>query len=216
MKYNNAIFNYCLLLFIYVFIYFILFCYQTHLLRVTFKFTTTVCDLFVFFSLKSKYHLIFHADKYWHSEENWNYVFFIVLLILSKKLYSLLFCLSRPLISQCHLGKQEVVRQKPFQIIFFFLLGFYCNAALQSCLFITVSNGFFIVAFSCSERSRFQSRQRSRDGNFFSWTIWNVDVCHQCWKAWSYLRTTDLNEWVLQLRGRAWGTRLRTEISWQG
>ena len=49
MKYNNAIFNYCLLLFIYVFIYFILFCYQTHLLRVTFKFTTTVCDSFVFF-----------------------------------------------------------------------------------------------------------------------------------------------------------------------
>ena len=49
MKYNNAIFNYCLLLFIYVFIYFILFCYQTHLLRVTFNFTTTVCDSFFFF-----------------------------------------------------------------------------------------------------------------------------------------------------------------------
>ena len=148
-----------------------------------------LCDSFVFFSLKSNYHLIFHADKYWHSEENWNYVFFIVLLILSKKLYSLLFCLSRPLISQCHLGKQEVVRQKRSQIIFF-LFGFYCNAALQSCLFITGFNGFFIVAFSCSERSRFHSRQRSRDGNFFSWTMWNLDVCHQCWKAWSYLRTT--------------------------
>ena len=161
------------------------------------------CVIHFFFSLKSKYHLIFHADKYWHSEENWNYVFFIVLLILSKKLYSLLFCLSRPLISQCHLGKQEVVRQKRSQIIFF-LFGFYCNAALQSCLFITGFNGFFIVAFSCSERSRFHSRQRSRDGNFFSWTIWNLDVCHQYWKAWSYLRTTDLMEWVLQLRGRAW------------
>ena len=47
---------------------------------------------------------------------------FIVLLILSKKLYSLLFCLSRPLINQCRLCKQEVVRQKPFLIFFFFFL----------------------------------------------------------------------------------------------
>ena len=61
MKYNNAIFNYCLLLFKNVFIVvfvcfcFVLFCfvfYQAHLPRVTFKFTTTVW--FICFFLKNQ------------------------------------------------------------------------------------------------------------------------------------------------------------------
>lgn len=75
------------------------------------------------FPTKSEYNKISHRQIL--TEVNWTRCVFLMIisihsssLYIIKKLYSPLF--KQTLISQCHICKQEVVRQKPFQIKIFF------------------------------------------------------------------------------------------------
>ena len=106
-------------------------------------------------------------------------------------------------------GKQEVGREKPFEINIFFLICIYCDAKLLlSILVFTGVWSFSSLSESCSKRVAFSQHE-----NLFLWTIWKILPPFLTKKKFViFCETADLIKWVLQLWGRAWDTRLRTEI----